>query len=114
MSITIVRNLDVVQESAKLPMRVDLSQTLSSSENKEQVTIEYALNEDNDIWFDGSPKTKTVSRTETIARAETPIRHRLSLVHGDGEEVERAKIAQTITDELGIETPDQAFLTIVR
>lgn len=114
MAIEIVRNLNVHQEAAELPMRVDLSQTLRSSEASEKVDIEYRLDDDNDIWFDGDPKTKSETRSETIARAETPIAHRLKLVHGPGTAQERAVIRQTITDELGIETPDQDFLTIVR
>ena len=113
MSITIVVNLDVVQESADLPMRVDLTQTLSSSEASEPVDIQYSLNPDNDVWFAGTPPAKTASRNETIAAAETTINHRLTLVRGDGDAVERVKISQTITDELGIETPDQTFVTIV-
>jgi hypothetical protein len=113
MAIEIVRKLDVQQEEAELPMRVDLSQTLKSSEASERVTIEYRLDDDNDVWIDGDPKTKSATRSETIARAETPIAHRLNLVHGPGTAEQRAVIHQTITDELGIETPDQDIIIIV-
>jgi len=112
MAIEIVRNLDVQQEEADLPMRIDLSQTLRSSEASERVTIQYSLNEDNDVWFEGP--IKSVNRNETISRAETPLNHRVKLVRGPGTAVERVVIRQTITDELGIETPDQTFVTIVQ
>ncbi len=112
MSIEIVRNLDVMQEEAKLPMRIDLSQTLQSSEASEKVTIVYRLDAGTDVFFEDG--TKEATRAETIARAETPINHRLKLVHGAGTAEERAVIRQVITDELGIEAPDQTFVTIVR
>lgn len=112
MAIEIVRNLDVVQEEAELPMRIDLSQTLKSDQASERVTIVYRLDDGNDVFFEDG--TKAADRTETVSRAETPINHRLKLVHGAGTAVERAVIRQVITDELGIECPDQTFVTIVR
>lgn len=112
MAIEIVRNLDIVQEEAELPMRIDLSQTLKSSEASEKVTIVYRLDDGNDVFFDDG--TKVATRDETIARAETPVNHRLKLVHGAGTAEERAVVRQVITDELGIDTPDQAFVTLVR
>jgi|GEM_PF-2657594 len=114
MAITIVKNLSVHQDAVRLPFRIDLSQTLSSSEASERVTIEYRLGQNDDVWFSSSPNTKTVTRTETVARAATPISHRLNLVHGAGGQVERAVIRQTITDGVGIETPDETFVTILR
>ncbi len=112
MAIEIVVNLDAQQDEVKLPMRIDLTQTLKSSETSEKVTIQYNLNPDNAVWFEGN--TKSMTRNETISRAETPINHRAKLIHGPGDEVERATIRQVITDGLGIETPDQTFITIVQ
>ena len=112
MAIRIVQNLNAQQEEVRLPIRVHLLQVLSSNRDSEQVQIEYSLTGDHDVWFEGP--TKSVSRTETIARAETPIEHRMKLVHANGSPVERPAIRQTITDSQGIRTTDRTSVTILR
>lgn len=111
MAIRIVQNLNAQQEEVRLPIRVHLTQTLASNRDSEQVQIVYTLNDDHDVWFDGP--TKTVTRAETIGRAETPIEHRLKLVHAAGDDVERATIRQTITDSQGIQTTDRTSVTVL-
>jgi hypothetical protein len=112
MAIAILKNLDVAQEAPQLPMRVDLAQTLASSEPSERVTIVYSLDPGNDVFFDDG--TKSATRTETVAQAATPIAHRVKLVHGAGEPKTRITLFQTITDAIGIKTPDQTTVTIRR
>lgn len=114
MAIRIVQNLNAQQEEVRLPIRLHLLQVLSSSRDSEQVQIEYALDDDHDVWFDGPTPTKTASRTETIGNAETPIEHRLKLVHGAGDEVQRPTVRQTIVDSQGIRTPDRTSVTVLR
>lgn len=112
MAIRIVQYLNAQQEEVRLPIRVHLLQVLSSNRDSEQVQIEYSLTDDHDVWFEGP--TKRVSRTETIGRAETPLEHRLKLVHAAGEEIERPTIRQTITDAQGIRTTDRTSVTVLR
>jgi hypothetical protein len=112
MAIRIVQNLNAQQEEVRLPIRVHLLQVLASNRDSEQVQIVYSLNDDHDVWFDGPTKTET--RTETIGNAETPIEHRLKLVHAAGDAVERATIRQVITDSQGIRTNDRTSVTVLR
>ena len=111
MAIRIVQNLNAQQEEVRLPIRIHLTQVLASNRDSEQVQIVYTLNDDHDVWFDGP--TKTVTRTETIGRAQTPIEHRLKLVHAAGDDIERPTIRQTITDSQGIQTTDRTSVTVL-
>ena len=112
MAIRIVQNLNAQQEEVRLPIRVHLTQVLACMDrDSEQVQIVYTLNDDHDVWFDGP--TKTVTRTETIGRAQTPIEHRLKLVHAAGDDIQRPSIRQTITDSRGIQTTDRTSVTVL-
>lgn len=111
MAITIVENLNATQDEVRLPVRVHLTQTLTSSEASEDVDIEYSLSDDHDVWFDGP--VKKVNRSETIMRAATPIEHRLKLVRGPGTSVQRPTIKQRITNPLGIVTTDRTTVNIL-
>lgn len=111
MAIRIVQNLNAQQEEVRLPIRIHLTQVLASNRDSEQVQIVYTLNDGHDVWFDGP--TKTVTRTETIGRAETPIEHRLKLVHAAGDDIERPTIRQIITDSQGIQTTDRTSVTVL-
>jgi len=113
MAIQIVKKLDAQQDEARLPMRIDLAQTLLSSEPSETVNLEYRLDAGVDVWFKGEPPAKTSTRRETIAATPTEIHHRVTLVHGPGEVVERAAIVQTITDSLGIQATGSADFEVV-
>lgn len=112
MSIRIVENLSAQQDQVRLPFRVHLLQVLASSRDSERVEIEYSLNDDHDVWFEGQTKSET--RSETIGNAQTPIEHRLKLVHGPGSPVDRPTIRQTIIDPQGIRTTDRTFVTVLR
>jgi hypothetical protein len=112
MAIRIVRNLDAVQESARLPFRVDLTQVLSTFQGSETVTIEYWLDPEHDVWFDNGSKDQ-VERAETISFVDTPIAHRVTLVHGAGQPVDNLAIHQKLTDGSGAVQQDFDVASIV-
>lgn len=112
MAIRIVRNLDAVQDSAELPFRVDLSQVLKTFQGTETVTLEYWLDPDHDVWFDNGQKSQ-VERQETISFVDTPIAHRVTLVHGAGRPVDSLAIHQKLTDGSGAVQQDFDVASII-
>lgn len=100
MAINIRRNLNAVQDGVELPFRVDLSQVLATFQGAETVTLEYWLDDEHDVYFEGGEKSGE-SRQETISFIDTPIAHRVTLVHGAGQEVDAATIHQKLTDASG-------------
>jgi hypothetical protein len=112
MAIRIVQNLDAVQDSAELPFRVDLSQVLATFAGSETVTLEYWLDPAHDIWFDNGQKSQ-VERQETISFLDTPIRHRVTLVHGAGTPVDALAIHQKLTDGSGAVQQDFDAASII-
>ena len=103
MSILIVENLSAMQEEPELPFRVDLKQMLESTEPSEMADIEYWLETDHDVFFEGQTKNG-ITRRVKIASVETPIRHRVKLVARPGTTPQgRVAIHQALTDETGFE-----------
>lgn len=113
MAIQIIQALRADPARFRLPRRIDLGMTLSSSEASERCRFVYLLPEDNDVVFDDG--TKRDERVEKVARAATPIAHRLNLrQREEGTKPASFQLTQEVFDEVGTRTRSRITLTLDR
>jgi hypothetical protein len=113
MAIQIIQEVKASPAAFKLPHRVELDMTLSSTEPSEQCRFVYTLAEDNDVGFDDGSKRE--ERDDEVARAATPVTHRVTFVQrATGNKPSSIVLTQDIFDSIGTRTRTRIKLTIDR
>jgi hypothetical protein len=84
MAIAIVANLSAAPNPAKLPVRVEFTQTLKSTLAEEKILVRYSLASAHNVWFEDADDqlTKKITREETVGTAAQVCVDRLQITTG--------------------------------
>lgn len=115
MAIEIIVNLAASPNPAKLPKRVEFTQTLQSTLAAEDVLVRYSLDAAHNVWFeDANDKlTKKLTRRETVGSAPQVCVDRLPMTTGPGTGgLLTVEVQQAIRDSEGNVVPDLVVLQL--
>ena len=109
MAISIVANLTAAPNPAKLPVRVEFTQTLQSNLAEDKILVRYSLASAHNVWFEDADDqlTKKITREETVGTAPQVCVDRLQMTTGPGTGgMLTVEVQQAIRDSEGNVIPD--------
>ena len=115
MAIQIRKKLSATPNPTSLPKRIELTQTLRSNRDAENIQVTYELDAAHNVWFDdgNGNAVKSVERAETVGRTDQVCVDRILTKLGPGNgPMATVEIRQTITDGSGINSGDMTILRL--